>query len=91
MQVLCNQIQVEHAACPPLQGATVHLSQTLKITKLLKTTGRNVSCENIAMLSKVKLWDGTHKLPCSKRAIFRETIYFTAWNKTTGWNVLILL
>ena len=91
MQVLCNQVQVEHAACLPLQGATVHLSQMLKITKLLKTTGRNVSCDNIALLSKMKLRDGTRKLPCSKHAVFRDIFYFTAWNKTTGWNVFILL
>ena len=84
MQVLCNQVQVEHAACLRLQEATVHSSQTLKITKLLKTTGRNVSCDNIALLSIVKLRDGTCKLPCSKRAVFRDTIYLTAWNKTTG-------
>ena len=84
MQVLCNQFQVEHAACPPLPGATVHLSQMLKITKLLKTTGRNVSCDNTALLSIVKLWDGMRKLPCSKRVVFRDTIYLTAWNKTTG-------
>ena len=47
---------MEHAACPPLQGSRVHSSQTLKITKLLKTTGRNVTCDNIALLPKVKLW-----------------------------------
>ena len=63
----------------------------LRITKLLRTTGQNVFCDIIALLSKVKLQDGTSKLPCRKRAVFRDTIYFTAWNKTTGWNVFVLL